>query len=96
MVTLLSLASLAAVHYFTFEHPYLLADNRHYPFYVWKNIFKYVSLVVVWVVVMCSYVCACEECVLCGIAITTFFVYYECCGLNSPELLGRSNMLSVC
>ena len=42
MVTLLSLASLAAVHYFTFEHPYLLADNRHYPFYVWKNIFKYV------------------------------------------------------
>ena len=96
MVTLLSLASLAAVHYFTFEHPYLLADNRHYPVYVWKNIFKYVSLLVVWVVVMCSYVCACEECVLCGIAITTFFVYYECCGLNSPELLGRSNMLSVC
>ena len=43
---------------------------------------------------MCSYVCACEECVLCGIAITTFFVYYECSGLNSPELLGRSNMLS--
>ena len=85
MVTLLSLASLAAVHYFTFEHPYLLADNRHYPFYVWKNIFKYVSLLVVWVVVMCSYVCACEECVLCGIAITTFFVCYECCGLNSPE-----------
>ena len=46
MVALLSLASLAAVHYFTFEHSYLLADNRHYPFYVWKNIFKYVSLVV--------------------------------------------------
>ena len=29
-MALLSLASLAAVHYFTFEHPYLLADNRHY------------------------------------------------------------------
>ena len=35
MMTLLSLVSLAAVHYFTFEHPYFLADNRHYPFYVW-------------------------------------------------------------
>ena len=21
-------------------HPYLLADNRHYPFYVWKKIFQ--------------------------------------------------------
>ena len=31
MMTLLSLASLTAVHYFMFEHPYLLADNRHYP-----------------------------------------------------------------
>ena len=40
MVIILSLASVAAVHYFTYEHSYLLADNRHYPFYVWKNIFK--------------------------------------------------------
>ena len=22
------------------EHPFLLADNRHYPFYLWKNIFR--------------------------------------------------------
>jgi alpha-1,2-glucosyltransferase len=21
-------------------HPFLLADNRHYPFYVWKNLFR--------------------------------------------------------
>ena len=27
----------AVVHYFTIAHPYLLADNRHYTFYVWKN-----------------------------------------------------------
>ncbi|XP_020346793.1 putative Dol-P-Glc:Glc(2)Man(9)GlcNAc(2)-PP-Dol alpha-1,2-glucosyltransferase [Oncorhynchus kisutch] len=25
---------------FTFVHKYLLADNRHYPFYVWKRIFQ--------------------------------------------------------
>ena len=25
----------------SYEHPYLLADNRHYPFYIWKNIFRY-------------------------------------------------------
>ena len=35
---------LFAVYYlvqnFTYVHPYLLADNRHYTFYVWKNIYK--------------------------------------------------------
>ena len=24
----------------SYTHPYLLVDNRHYPFYVWKNIFR--------------------------------------------------------
>lgn len=28
------------IHRYTYTHPYLLADNRHYPFYVWKNFFK--------------------------------------------------------
>eukprot|EP00731_Ephydatia_muelleri_P006212 Em0003g460a len=37
---ILMIASLLAVHYFTYAHPYLLADNRHYPFYVWKNVFQ--------------------------------------------------------
>ncbi|KAK9062843.1 hypothetical protein SSX86_020033 [Deinandra increscens subsp. villosa] len=26
------------VHYFSIAHPYLLADNRHYPFYIWRKI----------------------------------------------------------
>ncbi|KAJ2721293.1 glucosyltransferase [Coemansia sp. Benny D115] len=25
---------------FTVEHPFLLSDNRHYPFYLWKNVFR--------------------------------------------------------
>lgn len=29
-----------AVHRFTHEHPYLLADNRHYTFYVWSKFFR--------------------------------------------------------
>lgn len=37
---LLCIVGSLLVHYFTYEHPYLLADNRHYPFYIWKNIFK--------------------------------------------------------
>ncbi|KAJ2597841.1 glucosyltransferase [Coemansia sp. RSA 1722] len=28
----------------TIEHPFLLSDNRHYPFYVWKNVFRRHSL----------------------------------------------------
>ncbi len=23
-----------------YAHPFLLADNRHYPFYLWKNVFR--------------------------------------------------------
>lgn len=30
---------------FTFVHRYLLADNRHYPFYVWKRLFQRHELV---------------------------------------------------
>ena len=32
------------VRYNTLAHPYLLADNRHYVFYVWKRIFEYHAL----------------------------------------------------
>lgn len=28
----------------TLEHPYLLADNRHYVFYVWKNFYRGIPL----------------------------------------------------
>lgn len=29
-----------SIHYFSFAHPYLLADNRHYTFYLWKNVIR--------------------------------------------------------
>lgn len=32
------LVIIAIVHFNTIAHPYLLADNRHYTFYVWKRI----------------------------------------------------------
>ncbi len=28
------------VHNFTYEHPFLLADNRHFTFYIWSKLFK--------------------------------------------------------
>uniref|UniRef100_A0A0N5AP62 Dol-P-Glc:Glc(2)Man(9)GlcNAc(2)-PP-Dol alpha-1,2-glucosyltransferase n=1 Tax=Syphacia muris TaxID=451379 RepID=A0A0N5AP62_9BILA len=31
---------LLCIHFFTFEHPYLLADNRHFTFYIWRKWFK--------------------------------------------------------
>lgn len=37
---LLACVSLLLVWKFTFIHKYLLADNRHYPFYVWKRLFQ--------------------------------------------------------
>ncbi|XP_057459005.1 dol-P-Glc:Glc(2)Man(9)GlcNAc(2)-PP-Dol alpha-1,2-glucosyltransferase isoform X2 [Lotus japonicus] len=27
-----------SVHFFSVAHPYLLADNRHYPFYLWRKV----------------------------------------------------------
>ncbi|XP_024987704.1 dol-P-Glc:Glc(2)Man(9)GlcNAc(2)-PP-Dol alpha-1,2-glucosyltransferase [Cynara cardunculus var. scolymus] len=35
---LAAVVSLLWVHYFSIAHPYLLADNRHYPFYLWRKI----------------------------------------------------------
>lgn len=37
---ILLLLGLFAVHRYTLEHPFLLADNRHYTFYVWRRIVK--------------------------------------------------------
>ncbi|KAL4284362.1 hypothetical protein GQ457_16G022710 [Hibiscus cannabinus] len=34
------IASLLSVHFFSIAHPYLLADNRHYTFYLWRKIIK--------------------------------------------------------
>ncbi|KAB1224100.1 Dol-P-Glc:Glc(2)Man(9)GlcNAc(2)-PP-Dol alpha-1,2-glucosyltransferase [Morella rubra] len=31
-------AGFLSVHYFSIAHPYLLADNRHYPFYLWRKV----------------------------------------------------------
>jgi alpha-1,2-glucosyltransferase len=28
------------IHNFTYEHPFLLADNRHFTFYIWSRLFK--------------------------------------------------------
>ncbi|KAJ2861430.1 glucosyltransferase [Coemansia aciculifera] len=36
----LSIAIAICIQQYTIEHPFLLSDNRHYPFYVWKNIFR--------------------------------------------------------
>ncbi|KAM2983662.1 hypothetical protein FF2_009557 [Malus domestica] len=33
-------AGFIAVHFFSIAHPYLLADNRHYPFYLWRKVIK--------------------------------------------------------
>ena len=39
-VLLFSVLSYLAISQFTYVHEYLLADNRHYPFYVWSKIYK--------------------------------------------------------
>ncbi|XP_066490225.1 dol-P-Glc:Glc(2)Man(9)GlcNAc(2)-PP-Dol alpha-1,2-glucosyltransferase isoform X2 [Tiliqua scincoides] len=38
--SLLTIISLFLVWKFTYAHKYLLADNRHYTFYVWRRIFQ--------------------------------------------------------
>ncbi|KAJ1650320.1 glucosyltransferase [Dispira simplex] len=37
---LLIACTLFSIHRFTLEHPFILSDNRHYSFYVWKDIYR--------------------------------------------------------
>ncbi|XP_062095641.1 dol-P-Glc:Glc(2)Man(9)GlcNAc(2)-PP-Dol alpha-1,2-glucosyltransferase [Humulus lupulus] len=39
-VILALIAGFISVHFFSIAHPYLLADNRHYTFYLWRKIIK--------------------------------------------------------
>ena len=50
--------SVILVHNFTYEHEYLLADNRHYAFYVWSKIYKrheYMKFLLIPVYIYCSW-----------------------------------------
>ncbi|KAJ1824590.1 glucosyltransferase [Coemansia sp. RSA 2671] len=37
---MLGMAMAICIGRYTIEHPFLLSDNRHYPFYIWKNVFR--------------------------------------------------------
>ncbi|VDM33387.1 unnamed protein product [Hydatigera taeniaeformis] len=39
-ITLLLSLTIMLIGFFTVEHPYLLADNRHYTFYLWSRLFR--------------------------------------------------------
>jgi alpha-1,2-glucosyltransferase len=42
LLSAVCLAGMAlTVHYFTLAHPYLLADNRHYTFYIWRRLINF-------------------------------------------------------
>ncbi|XP_043964238.1 dol-P-Glc:Glc(2)Man(9)GlcNAc(2)-PP-Dol alpha-1,2-glucosyltransferase [Gambusia affinis] len=43
--SVITIISLVLVWKFTYVHKYLLADNRHFPFYIWKNIYQRHELV---------------------------------------------------
>ncbi|KAK9890024.1 hypothetical protein WA026_008831 [Henosepilachna vigintioctopunctata] len=52
LFVVLIISSLCIVHYNTLVHPYMLADNRHYVFYVWNrfygryNFFRYIMVII--------------------------------------------------
>ncbi|CAD5207140.1 unnamed protein product [Bursaphelenchus okinawaensis] len=37
LLVVISVFMALSVHYFSYTHPYLLADNRHYVFYIWNR-----------------------------------------------------------
>ena len=46
------------IHNFTYVHEYLLADNRHFPFYIWSKIYKrheYVKYILIPAYLFCLY-----------------------------------------
>lgn len=50
--------SVILIHNFTYQHEYLLADNRHYAFYVWSKIYKrheHIKFLLIPVYLYCSW-----------------------------------------
>ncbi|KAL5495666.1 ALG10 [Sanghuangporus weigelae] len=41
ITVLLSSAVAVTVHFFTIHHPFLLSDNRHFTFYIWRRVFQF-------------------------------------------------------
>ena len=41
LLLVISAVAFVMIRYNTLVHPYLLADNRHYTFYIWKRVFEY-------------------------------------------------------
>jgi alpha-1,2-glucosyltransferase len=40
VLTVSMIVSMLIVQQFTYEHPFLLADNRHYTFYIWSRLYR--------------------------------------------------------
>lgn len=39
LISVMLFLTIVIIHYNTIEHPYLLADNRHYIFYIWNRLY---------------------------------------------------------
>lgn len=39
VLLLVAMTMVLAIYKFTYVHEYLLADNRHYPFYIWRKVY---------------------------------------------------------
>ena len=58
IVVLFCSSAFLMVHYFTYEHIYLLSDNRHYPFYIWRKLYmrhKYIKYALIPAYLYCTW-----------------------------------------
>ncbi|XP_063677689.1 putative Dol-P-Glc:Glc(2)Man(9)GlcNAc(2)-PP-Dol alpha-1,2-glucosyltransferase isoform X1 [Bolinopsis microptera] len=54
-VLLFFMSAVLALYFFRYEHPYLLADNRHYTFYIWRKILNRTSYTMYYLLPVCFY-----------------------------------------
>lgn len=69
-----------AIRNFTFEHPFLLADNRHYTFYLWSKVFRRHELIkyaVTPVYLACGYLFY-RNLTMTGKSVAWLFAYFVC------------------
>ena len=69
-VTALAIATAACaavVHHSTYVHPYLLADNRHFTFYLWKDVLGPLGA---WRAALAPVFCACGWLLCASLAVT--------------------------
>ena len=79
-IMLFFVSAVVSVYFFRYEHPYLLADNRHYTFYIWRKILYRTEYTMYFLLPVCFYTFLNMTALLATVHSKFFcLLYFVCC-----------------